>query len=76
VNKLVIQGIVLVLMLAALPLTSAGTISSAVWLAYAGLALFALAAATPPVLRFVGGDDDDEGSSEGSDDDETTEENR
>jgi hypothetical protein len=59
-NKLVIQGIVLILMLAALPLTSIGSTSELLWVSIVGLASIGFAALTPPALRFVGNSEDDD----------------
>lgn len=59
-KQLTIQGIVLVLMLVALPLASIGTSTDTQWLAVAALVVFGVAALVPPVRRFAGGSDDDE----------------
>lgn len=72
-SKLTIQGIVLVLMIAALPLTSVATTTDSGWLVAVGLGVFGLAALTPPVLRYVGpdgdeDDDDENGDENGKDD--------
>lgn len=69
-NKLLVQGVVLFLMLAALPLTSVGTTTSLQWLAYLGLASLAIGAVTMPILRFAGSEDSDDGDGEdtGTDD--------
>lgn len=64
-KPLTIQGIVLVLLLAALPLASAGTTTDTAWLSIAALVVFGLAALTPPVLRFVGPDDGDDDGADG-----------
>lgn len=59
-SRLTTQGIVLVAMLVALPLASIGTSTDTPALSVAALAVFGLAALTPPVLRFAGdGDEED-----------------
>lgn len=66
-KKLVIQGVVLVLMLSALPLTSIGSTSGLLWVSIIGLAAMGVAGITPPILRFVGNssdEDEDAGRSE------------
>jgi hypothetical protein len=84
-KPLTIQGIVLVLMLVALPLASLGTTTDQTWLAPASLAVFGLAALVPPAMRFVGDEDADEeestedtdgdgGDSAGGEDSDATEE--
>lgn len=57
-NKLVIQGIALVVMLAALPLASIGTTAGLLWASIAGLVAITLGGLIPPVLRFVGKSED------------------
>lgn len=69
-SKLTIQGIALVLMLLASPLTSAGTSTETTWLSIAGLAVLGIGAAIPPVLRYAGPDD-----SEDEDEDQDQDEN-
>ncbi len=53
-NKLILQGIALLLMLAALPLTSIGSTSETLWVSIVGLVALTIGGLTPPVLRFVG----------------------
>lgn len=59
-KPLTVQGIVLVLMLLALPLTSYGLSTGTTWAYLAGLVVLALGALTPPVRRFAGPDEDDD----------------
>lgn len=66
-NKLLIQGIVLVLMLLALPLASFGTTTDALWASILALVVFGLASLTPPVLRFVGDNDNGNGDEKSQD---------
>jgi len=61
-NKLVLQGIALLLILLALPLASLGTLGDVMWLIVGSLILTAIGGLTPPVLKFVGNDDDDKES--------------
>ena len=72
-NKLMIQGGVLVLMLLALPLTSLGTTTSLDWANYLGLGAIAVGGLTMPVLRFVGDDEDDDSDEDSDEDQEITE---
>lgn len=60
-NKLLIQGAALVLMLLALPLTSLGTTTPMMWAIYAGLGAITVGGLMTPVLHFVGDDGDDDG---------------
>ena len=75
-KPLTIQGVVLVLMLLALPLTSLGTAGDQSWAQVAGIAVLGLAALVPPVMRFAGPDEDGEGAddAEGEDAEPTQEE--
>jgi hypothetical protein len=68
-KPLTIQGVVLVLMLVALPLASLGTATDADWANVAALGVFGLAALVPPVMRFVG---DGDGDADEDDDAEET----
>lgn len=76
-SHLAIQGAVLMLMLLALPVTSAGTTTNATWLNMLGLAAIAVGGMVPPVLRFAASDESDDsatsedsGSSDDSDRDQ------
>lgn len=61
-KPLTIQGIVLVVMILALPLASLGTTTDATWASVTALGMVGVASLVPPVMRFVGpqADDDDE----------------
>lgn len=62
-KPLTIQGIVLAVMLLALPFASLGTTNDATWANVAALGMVGLAALVPPVMRFVGpGAEDDAGA--------------
>ena len=63
-TKLLVNGIVLVLMLASLPLASIGTTSELLWLSALALLIFGVASLTSPVLRFLPFGDESEDTSE------------
>lgn len=56
-SQLAVQGAVLVLMLLALPLTSAGSSTGTPWLSVLGLALIGIGSLVPPALRLRGPDE-------------------
>lgn len=57
-NKLLVQGAALILMLLALPLTSLGTTTPMMWALYVGLGTITVGGLTTPVLHFVGNGDE------------------
>ncbi len=84
-SKMWIHGIALVLLIAALPLISIGTMQDSPVLWWTGLVLLVAAGAVTPVTRYVlkdengkgagdddGEDSDDEGAGDGDNDDEAT----
>lgn len=69
-KPLTVQGVVLLVMLLALPFASLGVSGDATWASVTSLVLVGGAALVPPAMRFVGPGTDDDAAADAADRDE------